>query len=182
MWSMAEEQDARAGLWENFVYRPNSIRRNAELPEEVAEDVGVFLDDFVDGAAARVAGLRVVEEQDGTVRAGGGLEARGHFSRVQGRDARVAVARDEERGRILGSVDDAVIGRVGVQVRKLAEVLSATVLGNPVWAFQEFLIAQHVQKGVGQNSAVLGPEKRRRPIIGRFTEIESAVAGQENWS
>src|SRR2546422_8900421 len=113
MWSMAEEQDARAGLWENFVYRPNSIRRNAELPEEVAEDIGVFLDDFVDGAAARVAGLRVVEEQDGTVRAGGGLEARGHFSRVQGRDARVAVARDEERGRILGSVDDAVIGRVG---------------------------------------------------------------------
>ena len=58
------------------VFTCGTVFGNIELPEQEARDVGIFLDDLVDGATAGVSGLRVVEKRDRTVRAGGGLQPR----------------------------------------------------------------------------------------------------------
>ena len=58
------------------VFTCGTVCGNIELPEQEARDVGIFLDDLVDGATAGVSGLRVVEKRDRTVRAGGGLQPR----------------------------------------------------------------------------------------------------------
>jgi len=44
-----------------------SIYRDANLPKEKTQNIGVFVNDLVDGAAARVAGFGVVEEENGVV-------------------------------------------------------------------------------------------------------------------
>src|SRR6266480_6094564 len=49
------------------VFTRGSVCGNIELPEQEARDVGIFLDDLVDGATAGVSGLRVVEKRDRTV-------------------------------------------------------------------------------------------------------------------
>src|SRR2546423_1844122 len=67
----------------------NSVSRNTQLPEQEAENVGIFLDDLVDGPSAGVAGLRVVEQQNRAIRNGGGLQPRRHFSRMSKRHAGV---------------------------------------------------------------------------------------------
>ena len=42
----------------------------------------------------------------------------------------------------------------------------------------EFSTAAKIR--VGKNSTVLGPNKRERPVVWRFTDVEPAVAGQQN--
>jgi len=54
----AKDQTFKKDLASIFV--GGSVCRNTELPEQEAENVGIFLDDFVDGPSAGVSGLRVV--------------------------------------------------------------------------------------------------------------------------
>src|SRR5260370_14057276 len=49
---------------------------------------------------------------------------------------------------MLRSVDDTVIGRVGVEIVELMGILGAAVLSHRVGAFEEFLEAKHVQKWI----------------------------------
>src|SRR6202790_5170914 len=95
----------RKAVSRTSIFLCGSVCGNTKLPEEKAKPVGELLNGLVDRAAAGVAGLGIVKEQDGVIRTVGGLKARGHFAGVQRRNAGVAIAGDEECCGIFRGID-----------------------------------------------------------------------------
>src|SRR5437879_5510044 len=58
----------REAVSRRSIFLCNSVCGNTQLPKQKTENVGIFLDDLVDGASAGVAGFRVVEQQNRAIR------------------------------------------------------------------------------------------------------------------
>src|SRR5260370_11502217 len=110
------------------------------------------------------------------IRTGGGLQTRSHFTGVQGSDAGVAIAGDEESGRIFCAVDDALIRRVGIEILELIGIFGAAVFGRPIRAVKKLLEAQHIQERISAND---GAEHLR--VLGeRRAHQQPSVAAARN--
>ncbi len=120
--------------------------RSAGFGPQEGQFVGVVLNLLLDADASRVAAREAVVKQYGPTAGGCRLQQCRHLARMQGIDARIAVAREKHDGRIIGARLHVLIGRVLVEIRKLLLVFGGAVFGGPVRTLLELLVAQHVQQ------------------------------------
>ena len=95
-----------------------------------------------------MASLQAVVQQDGASARACALHQGRHFAGVHRVDAGVAVAGEEEDGRIFGSGVDVLVGRILIDIRKILGILGGAVLGGPGAAHLEVLVAQHVEQRI----------------------------------
>lgn len=118
----------------------------SEVVEDEGVDVGVFVDNFCHRFATAVSGFAIDANQLGCVAGVGCLQSCCIFERVGGDYAVVVVGSGNEDGGVGSSVVfDGVDGRVAKQIfSHFRRVGACTVVGSPVPADGEFVVAHHV--------------------------------------
>ena len=125
-----------------------------------------------------VADPALAADQHGPVAAGRRLQGRGELAGVQRVDAGVALEHREQRGRVRGAVDDAVVRRVAEQPAELRRVVGVAVLLGPRHAEAEPLVADHVEqrRRAHDGREQVGPLRQGR--ADQQAAVGAAPAGQ----
>jgi hypothetical protein len=137
------------------------LRWRAGFGPEEGELIGIVLNLLLDADPGRVASAGAVVQKHGPPALRFELQQRRHLPCVKRVDPRVAVASEKHHGRIIRTLLHVLIRRLFVEIRKLLLLFGGTVLGGPVRALLELLIAEHIQKRIpapdrGEKLRVLG--------------------------
>jgi len=104
------------------------------LIEQKRVHICFFVDAIIQGRSNAVAGGGGGAKEDWMIGLVGGLQSRGHFSRLPGIHAAVVITAEKLHGRISGPIDHAVKGGISVEGAELVGIFHGAEFGDVEFA------------------------------------------------